>query len=234
MTAFIQTTWDYASLRRVRMVYASLSRLIWPQSPLTALLTLYSTTAGFPFSTTKWPAPRKTPVSRSFSFSSPVSNLISMTRVVIRSRSRDWKEKDRHNSNGAKQEKRQDLGGSSANTYTNCQTPSSSRPGSRSTTISAQESYLQRRCKRGTLDHRSYLWDTSATELISLQPLFWRESFGHLLDYRMCVQPHVFAARIVMDIIRTLADQSGINGWGKTGLGLDGTTRHCLKLLGVA
>lgn len=71
-------------------------------------------------------------------------------------------------------------------------------------------------------------------ELISLQPLLWRENSGHLLDYRMYVQPHVFAARIVMDIIRTLADQSGINGWGKTGLGLHGTTRHCLKLLGVA
>lgn len=147
--------------RRVQMAYASLSRLIWPQLPLTALLTLYFTTAGFPFSTTKWPAPKKSPVSRPFSFSSPVSNLISMTRVVISSRSRDWQEKDRHNSNGAKQEKRKDLGGSSANTYTNCQTPWSSRPGSRSTTILAQESYLQRQCKRGTLDHRSCLWDTS-------------------------------------------------------------------------
>ena len=37
-----------------------------------------------------------------------------------------------------------------------------------------------------------------------------------------------------MDIIRTLADQSGINGWGKPGLGLDGAIRHRLKLSGVA
>ena len=44
----------------------------------------------------------------------------------------------------------------------------------------------------------------------------------------------MFAARIVVDIIRTLADPSGINGWGKTGLGLDGAIHHRLKLSGVA
>ena len=49
------------------------------QPPFTALLILYSTTTGFPCSTTKRPAPMKTPVSRSLSFSSPVSNFISMT-----------------------------------------------------------------------------------------------------------------------------------------------------------
>lgn len=40
-----------------------------------ALLTRYSTTVGFPCSTTKRPAPTKTPPSRSLYFSLPVSNV---------------------------------------------------------------------------------------------------------------------------------------------------------------
>ena len=34
-----------------------------------------------------------------------------------------------------------------------------------------------------------------------------------------------------MDIIRTLADPGGIDGWGKAGLGLDGAIDHRLGLL---
>ena len=73
-----------------------------PQLPFIALLSLYSTTTGFPFSTTKRPAPMKTPVSRSFSFSSPVSNFISITRLTIRLPSQNWEERSRQNTNGAK------------------------------------------------------------------------------------------------------------------------------------
>ena len=51
--------------------------------PFTTLLSLYSTTTGFPCWTLNLPAPTKVPSSRSFSFSSPVSNRISMTRVVV-------------------------------------------------------------------------------------------------------------------------------------------------------
>lgn len=59
-------------------------------------------------------------------------------------------------------------------------------------------------------------------------------SLGVLLDNSMRVQPHMFPAGIVMDVISTLADPSGINGWGKAGLGLDGAIDHRLGLLGRA
>ena len=50
----------------------------------------------------------------------------------------------------------------------------------------------------------------------------------------MRVQPHMLAAGIVMDIISTLADPNGIDGWVKAGLGLDAATDHRLGLLGIA
>ena len=92
------------------MLYVSLLRQIWPQLPLTALLTLYSTTTGFPFSTTKWPAPTKTPVSRSFSFSSPVSNLISTTTLIIRSKNQHWSARSGQKTVEAKLGKRKNMG----------------------------------------------------------------------------------------------------------------------------
>ena len=49
----------------------------------------------------------------------------------------------------------------------------------------------------------------------------------------MGVQSHVLPARIVVDIVCTLADPSGINGWSKTGLGLDRPIDHCLGLLEI-
>lgn len=60
------------------------------------------------------------------------------------------------------------------------------------------------------------------------------KSLGALLDNSMRVQPHLFPAGVVMDIICTLADPSGINGWGKAGLGLDGAIDHRLGLLRIA
>lgn len=61
----------------VKYVYSKTSG---PHFPLMALLILYSTTGAFPCSTTNLPAPTNRPVSRSLNFSSPDSNLISMTR----------------------------------------------------------------------------------------------------------------------------------------------------------
>lgn len=49
----------------------------------------------------------------------------------------------------------------------------------------------------------------------------------------MRVQPHMLAAGIVMDIISTLADPSGIDGWVKAGFGLHATIDHRLGLLGI-
>ena len=50
----------------------------------------------------------------------------------------------------------------------------------------------------------------------------------------MRVQPHMLAAGIVMDIIRTLADPSGINGWVEAALGLHTAIDHRLELLEIA
>ncbi len=44
----------------------------------------------------------------------------------------------------------------------------------------------------------------------------------------------MLAAGIVMDIISTLADPSGIDGWVKAGFGLHAAIDHGLGLLGIA
>lgn len=56
---------------------------------------------------------------------------------------------------------------------------------------------------------------------------------GALLDNTVRVQPHVFPTRVVVDIICTLANGSGINGWGKAGFGLDGDIHHLLVTSGT-
>lgn len=49
----------------------------------------------------------------------------------------------------------------------------------------------------------------------------------------MRVQSHMFPAGIVMDVIRTLANPSRVNGWAKARLGLDGAIDQRLGLLGA-
>lgn len=56
---------------------------------------------------------------------------------------------------------------------------------------------------------------------------------GALLDNRMRVQPHVFPTGVVVNIICTLADASGINSWGKARFGFDGGIHHLLVTLGT-
>ena len=108
------------------------------------------------------------------------------------------------------------------------QTPSSSRLGSHQRLNLAQALNLPRRYKRDTLERRSCLWNTSVIEHIKIRHSFLRV----LLDDRMRVQSHMFPAGIVVDIICTLANPLGVNGWGKARLGLDRATDHCLGLLG--
>ena len=50
----------------------------------------------------------------------------------------------------------------------------------------------------------------------------------------MGVQSHVLPAWIVVNIVCTLSSPSGINGWSKTGLGLDRAIDHCLGLSDTA
>lgn len=113
-------------------------------------------------------------------------------------------------------------------THKSCQRPSSLRPGSHSRPVLAQALYLPRRCRRDTPEHRSCLWDRSATELIKFE-----HSERALLDDGMRVQSHMFPAGIIMDIICTLADPRGIDGWAKAGLGLDAAIDHRLGLSGL-
>ena len=65
-------------------------------------------------------------------------------------------------------------------------------------------------------------------ELIRIRHSFMRRVS---LDNTVCVQSHVFPTGIVMDIICTLADPSGINGRTKARLGLDRAIDHRLRLL---
>lgn len=68
-------------------------------------------------------------------------------------------------------------------------------------------------------------------ELIKIRHSFLG-SFRVLLDDSMRVQSHVFPTGIVMDIVCTLANPRGVNGWGKARLGLDRAIDHRLGLLG--
>ena len=98
--------WDHAMLRRAQTTCGSSSRRTHrAQLPLTALLTLYSTTTGFPSSMIKRPAPTNTPVSRSFNFSSPVSNFISMTRMKVNLETH-WERVGADNTSGRRWENR--------------------------------------------------------------------------------------------------------------------------------
>ena len=100
----------------------------------------------------------------------------------------------------------------SANTYKNYQKPSSLRPGSHPRPDLALALYLPRHRKRDTPGRRSCLWSISESE-----PVASGESLGILLDDSMRVQPHMFPAGIVMDIICTMTNQSGINCWVNPG-----------------
>ena len=46
----------------------------------------------------------------------------------------------------------------------------------------------------------------------------------------MRVEAHVFAIRIVADIVVASTDELGVNGWGEALLGLECSTNHWLNL----